>query len=1531
MDDAAYEALMARLNEAYPSQPAYTPADVKLQSGQITQQQGQDPVMLTNPRILQQGESNPIEFDQSGGVSQLGAMMNAGSLRGMLDMSGQDGMTPGYNAMGTMQLPEGYNASYRRSNEIGGLGDAQNAIMLAKQFGEPNTPSPSLSAGASRSGMSGPITYDLSASVPLTTGHNPEAPQFRLPSSREEQPMVPPSRRDQERQPSHQEVKGAATAGLSHSPSSHSTSANAGLKFNFADGGHVDAALHLLRQHFDEGGFLDSLRGMFSGPDYLSNGKEASFANMPTQDETNADFFKADRAMRLAQQASEPDQEIPQPLRRPVAEAAPRQQVAAPAPAPAPTPEPAPVNIPYAAPMRPMQMIDIASPPHLTEVPGFGQSLTISDLPRADTTPEISSRGLQNYTLPDAAFALPAPQAEISRAVSLAQNLAPAQQETIPSAADSLAAVEKFQNAGIFSGNEYDKAGEILAAHNRAMFDSIPVEEALRLNRAAGPMMINQGMPREERPAVQPLAYTAAPAPAPAQAAIAAAMPAGDKLTDRAAAQPGMTDLTPQQTDYIIRTIAAESSGNPEESQGIANVIMNRINSGRFGPTPEHVLFSKNQFEPWSNKSLANYPLKIKPDSDRYQAAAGALDAALQGEDNTGGATYFWGPGSQYARGRNTPSWANKFPDYTDIGATRFHREGRADGGETNGDKNMTHRHIIDHALHVLRRHFDGSDGSYVDPMGNVAYGDNTDYRDVPGYKAIEEASIGAGKAGAAIGEPLRKGTENYIGNVNEALQSANEYARQGLENTVSDKGPLYNVSGPLQYGLGVGGMFAAPLTGAIKSGEQAATELTGNPEIGSRFGAVAGVMDPTHVGALKAAPELATILGKTSQTVSEASPYAAMAAIPGMRGKITKATDLPSIRDLPVDDAIEIARREQHLIPTEAGNPNSGFVGGPRDIENKRQLNQLRKNFDTYIGADPRGGDWYDRYRAAVNSVTGGDPTANAWMAAQEGQWSAGVSPQSELAFALKENNASIAGMPVKAARPAQFEAHNRAIEMQDPNEMQLGKKTGEYARLINPDQFTQPGATGVNDFRHARNFNYTEAGGDAQRAALTGTQHSFLDYETALAVDRANKANLAGRSNWTGEQLQAAPWVRQKALDILDQRPAILDRRMTEQLALAKTNGMQGEDATNFASQRARELAYEDAFQDANSTIGDAFDKHTAFATHEAQPGSVTQHLPGSVGASQEERNAFAADPRSSWAFAPGNRDAIYSGLGIPGTGVSMRVRPTNQMQGMYTTPSGVLETNPGEVARPLVAFQSGEAKSVAPADRSLLNAGEATRAYIDAQNAGAWHKPWAGGAPKLSNSYFLPMDRPATVDELVKMREGLAPHGLNDIVDTGQGITATSFYPGAPELSRDARAQVERAIELARPEGSTGAQRVKIQPGVDTGYLSYEDEFANPGSGDATRALLKQVNQTPGIRQAFNLNADIPQKALNNLARDEEWANKWGATRDDIQRSRRIIGEGPGWIDRLETALKNGAVLPAIGAALLAPLVGRQDNGG
>ena len=656
MDDAAYEALMARLNEAYPSQPVYTPADVKLQSGQITRQQGQDPVMLMNPRTLQQGESNPIDFDQSGGIGQLGAMINAGRLRGMLDMSAQDGMTPGYNAMGTMQLPEGYSASYRRSNEIGGLGDAQNAIMLAKQFGEPNTPSPSLSAGASRSGMNGHITYDLSGSVPLTTGRNPEAPQFRLPSSREEQPMVPPSRRDRERQPSRQEVKGAATAGLSHSPRDHSTRANAGLKFNFADGGHVDAALHLLRHHLAGGGFLSDL---FSGPDYLSTGEVASPTNWGDP-ESAADFFKADRALRLARevQAREPEAApLRQVQERPPVEAL-RQQIAA--PAPAPTPEQAPVNIPYAAPSRPMRLQGANEmPPHLTEQPGFGQSQNTDEGNDLWANPKSGTGSyLEDYKLPT---------------VALARQIM-AQQEAIPSAAEALAAVENLHNAGVYSGPELEKAGEILAAHNRAKADGIPVEEALRLNR----------------PAPAPLAYASTPAPAPASAAIDTAT---GKLTNRVD-----PNSDAERAGNVWTRMLKQESGNRQFDR-----------SGRTITSPAGAL-GISQVMPSTGPEAAGYAglpwdlNRLRTDPEYNHALGRAYyDAQLArfGDPVLAAAAYNGGPGRVAGALRQAQATGRPWTDFLKPETQNYVRVvGRADGG------------LVDDALHVVREHH--ADGEAV-------------------------------------------------------------------------------------------------------------------------------------------------------------------------------------------------------------------------------------------------------------------------------------------------------------------------------------------------------------------------------------------------------------------------------------------------------------------------------------------------------------------------------------------------------------------------------------------------------------------------------------------------------------------------------------------------------------------------------------------------------------------------------------------------------------------------------------------------
>jgi hypothetical protein len=158
--------------------------------------------------------------------------------------------------------------------------------------------------------------------------------------------------------------------------------------------------------------------------------------------------------------------------------------------------------------------------------------------------------------------------------------------------------------------------------------------------------------------------------------------------------------MTPQQRDLIIRTIAAEASGkSPEEAQAIGHVIMNRITSGRYGKTPEKVLFAPKQFEPWGDPRGSNYPMRHKPGTRKYEMAQAALDAALAKDDLTGGATLFWAPKAQAALGRPAPRWGRT--GGLDIGETRFHRD---DGGmveEREGHGSGSR--VVSKALEALR------------------------------------------------------------------------------------------------------------------------------------------------------------------------------------------------------------------------------------------------------------------------------------------------------------------------------------------------------------------------------------------------------------------------------------------------------------------------------------------------------------------------------------------------------------------------------------------------------------------------------------------------------------------------------------------------------------------------------------------------------------------------------------------------------------------------------------------------------------
>ena len=625
--------------------------------------------------------------------------------------------------------------------------------------------------------------------------------------------------------------------------------------------------------------------------------------------------------------------------------------------------------------------------------------------------------------------------------------------------------------------------------------------------------------------------------------------------------------------------------------------------------------------------------------------------------------------------------------------------------------------------------------------------------------------------------------------------------------------------------------------------------------------------------------------------------------------GKKKTSAGIKSLRGMPTADAVKEARKEKHLI--QAPDSTEGkYIGGPRNIKTKQQLTKMRNNFDEFVGRETRGADWYDRYRGDMDLVTGGNPRHQEFMAGQEGQWSAGVSPGAEFGFAIKENNGTLTGFPVKAGRPLMHEKHNLAAQTNDPSHYVRGPKTGVYADRVIPGSKFANTATGVNDFRHAINLGYTEPSGIPQRQGLSAPQHKFADAETALAVGRANDAKLGGRTDWDGEKLQAAPWVLQKADDLFGNGDTYRKRALAE-LKYKKANDLRPETVET--------LAREMAFQDANRQIGDFFPKHTAHATYESFPGPNTGNLPGLIGADDATKAGIHADPRSSFATAPGGRDSIYSGLQYGDSGVAARVMPTVQSQGIYQPPGGLLEMNPGEVARPLIGINRAKSNqgTLPQGDRAMLQAGETVRSAIGGQDAGAAHVVLQGGKVGEQRSVRVPMDRKLTQQELIDTKGVFNKYDIPDAVDTGTGVTGTSFDEPLKELPGKALAGLLGDVRNVLPS----AQKT-YRGNVDGVYAGLTDAWkAGDGSGKVSQKILDAINVTPEMRSAFDNNPFIAENALNYIARDKDLAKQFGTTvRKDLQTLRSIIASGPGWVGRLEAAVKKGGIVPGIAAAFL-----------
>lgn len=599
-----------------------------------------------------------------------------------------------------------------------------------------------------------------------------------------------------------------------------------------------------------------------------------------------------------------------------------------------------------------------------------------------------------------------------------------------------------------------------------------------------------------------------------------------------------------------------------------------------------------------------------------------------------------------------------------------------------------------------------------------------------------------------------------------------------------------------------------------------------------------------------------------------------AMAAAPAARRAAITATNL---RDMPLPQAIKAARTEAHVIPSPSR--ESAFVGAPGTIKSRADLEAMRAQIDeaARLGAEVGGEKWYDKARGAVTELTAGDPVRARLLAQELALTSPQATPETNLGFALNMHNAYEMGQPLDLVRNTRTaQAYNAARGA--GTDIPLGAKTGPYAQNIDP---TVPYSTvGTNDIWHARSFGYPES---TIKGGLKEQQHAFMDAETVLAVDRANRAKFGGRRDWTSPEIQAGTWVGQRA-----QAQAAEGTPIAEALA----QGAKG---------------YPEALQ-----------KYTAYGPTDPVPGLGTGHRPDIV-AGTPEAAAYGADPRST--FSPEGVDVYHQALG----GYQRKTLPTT---GIYESPGGPLEVSPGEAARTMVgmAGKSG-ARTWDPASLEMLRAAEAAKAYVNAQNmAAAVMSVPTNKAGRLGSVEFLTGGKQFTPEQVNQIRELGAKANLPDLAHLGDRAIMTNWMD-TPSGAATGQALGKGGLAESLSKIIPGAQPKRTE--VLSAYTP-EMDFAEAwrkgeGSGAVTgqlRALL-----SPTAIAKLDASPKIKADVLGRLERDIAGQQGGAQVRADLQNARGIIAkEGFAGLFR---ALEKGTVaLPAL-LPLLTPYLQQPSS--
>ena len=645
---------------------------------------------------------------------------------------------------------------------------------------------------------------------------------------------------------------------------------------------------------------------------------------------------------------------------------------------------------------------------------------------------------------------------------------------------------------------------------------------------------------------------------------------------------------------------------------------------------------------------------------------------------------------------------------------------------------------------------------------------------------------------------------------------------------------------------------------------------------------------------------------------------------------EVSAITDV-NLRDMTPEEALTVSRTGAHL----KRDKNGQYIGAPRGINTPKKLQDLRASFDDLVAEGVEGKDWYERAQRGIMEVSGGDKTRADRLSQVLALYSAQADPDANLNVALNQLGQYSAGAKTKTPRlPDQEKAFYKGVDTEEG--IKLGPKTGVFESKMNP--FAEETTTAVNDIWQARAFGFKNKDGTPWSSGLSPQQHAFLDAETVLAAERANTRMLGGKSDWDSATVQAAPWVSAKGKE--------LHKRFHKKFPTLES-GLEGAAQTYF----------------------DHHKKYTVYGTSEQVPGVGTGHLErpksdGMVSEVGEEGVIKYSSDSPSWSDPETQQDIIYRATEMP-------VRKSTDATGHYVNPQGDVEINPAEVSRVLASTteQKGFGKTLRSQDQSLFNAVESLRAYVDAQNMGAWHKPIpiadSGVQSGAATSFRVEgLDRALTREEMRSLSEIVEPHGKLMISDTGDGVTIFNFndyldveaeglkinkadpvkYPTIESGQKKARsdnlkkskeilADLQPKIEkLFGDKIEIGTERVGAVSGATMVEPNFDAKLRREleGSGEATRSLQETLEnpEIPAILDRLDGDESIRARVKAKYDQDAKFAEENNLPlREDIQLARKIISEQG--LRGLFDALKNGAVLPATGLIMFQTLTGDSDE--